>query len=109
VPDLRSRALAYLRGHNVAVVRADPCEERARPVLVWARVHGHYGCHKVTLLRWQWSCRLELPDGAPDPRPLAKQEECHAGECPHVAAVQLVTGHRSLAQRLEPTRGRRDA
>lgn len=107
--DLRSRALTYLREGKVTVVRADPHEERTRPVLVWAVVQGHYGAHKVAMRRWRWTCHLDLPEGTPDPRPAEKQTECRLAECPHIASVQLVTGHLSAAEKPAAHRGRRAA
>jgi hypothetical protein len=93
---LRSKALAYLRDHKVAIVRADPCEERARPVLVWAAVQGWRGLHKVRLRERRWTCHLEPCPGG---QPREGRYECESAECAHVAAVQLVTGHPSLAAR----------
>jgi hypothetical protein len=105
--DLRSKALGYLRDGKVTVVRADPHEERSRAVLVWACVQGFHGCHKVALENWRWRCVLApYPDG----RPQQERPECRLAECAHIAAVQMVTGHPSDADKPVPAqRGRRVA
>lgn len=78
--DIRSKALGYLRDGNVMVFAAKSMDDGCPPVELSACVRGHNAVYVVDLtvaLGWMCSCGRE--------------------RCAHVAAVQLVTGHRSPA------------
>lgn len=83
--DVRAKACAYLRGGAVTVLSA-ATQDGPRPWMVHARVVGHSSTYVVKLIDGAWSCTCGRP-----------------AECAHVAAVQLVTGHPSLARK-EPKR-----
>ncbi|MGR6922647.1 hypothetical protein ACU635_51050 [[Actinomadura] parvosata] len=88
--DVRSKACNYLRSGAVTLLDARS-QDGVRPWLVHARVVGHSSTYVVTLAEGAWNCTCHRP-----------------AECAHVAAVQLVTGHPSLARR-EIKGGRRAA
>jgi len=78
---VRNRALGYLREGKVTVLRSATRESGRRPHAVQATVRGHRDTYWVELMPgqgWMSSCGCE-------------------GDCPHRAAVQLVTGHPSAA------------
>lgn len=77
--DVRSKACGYLRSGAVTLLDARS-EDGVRPWLVHARVVGHSSTYVVTLAEGAWNCTCHRP-----------------AECAHVAAVQLVTRHPSLA------------
>jgi hypothetical protein len=99
MPDIRSKALGYLRAGKVVILRASPAEDRLMAVVVVAVVIGHHGRYAVDLEDWRWRC---TPPGRPRP-------DCQAAECAHVAAVKLVSGWPSLADKPVPAQGRRAA
>lgn len=79
--DVRSKACSYLRGGMVTVLQVSRSTvQQARPDHVYARVLGYSSTYIVRLERGVWTCTCQKP-----------------AECAHVAAVQLVTGHPSLA------------
>lgn len=78
--DIRSKALNYLRSGAVNVFHAQSPRDGTPAREVNALVQGHKGRYVVDFIGGIWSCTC----GRPSP-------------CPHVAAVQLVTGHRSPA------------
>lgn len=80
MPDIRAKALNYLRDGAVSVFHARSPRDGTPPHEVIARVEGHNGRYVVDYLDGTWSCTC--PEGT---------------GCAHVAAVQLVTGHRSAA------------
>lgn len=88
--DVRAQACSYLRDARVTI-REAISQDQPRPWMVSARVVGYSSTYVVALADGAWSCTCHRP-----------------AECPHVAAVQLVTGHPSLAQK-EPKGGRRAA
>ena len=77
----RARALNYLRGERVRIVSATTPPHALRPHEVTALVDGHSGRYTVRFDAGAWSC------------------SCAAADCPHVAAVQLVTGWPSAASK----------
>lgn len=83
--DVRAKACSYLRAGAVTL-REVVTHEQERPWVVYARVIGHSSTYVVTLAEGTWNCTCHRP-----------------AECAHVAAVQLVTGHPSLARK-EPKR-----
>lgn len=87
MPDIRAKALAYLRDGKVRVLTASAFDRR--PHLVIAHVDGHSSTHKVRFTstgRWLCTCPLTT-------------------DCAHIAAVQLVTGHPSAAQKTSAAPG----
>lgn len=80
--DVRSKALGYVRDAKVRIIKADGA---AKPLLIPTRVgaivQGFHGQYWVRLNREGWLC------------------SCGATECAHLAAVQLVTGHPSAAEK----------
>lgn len=89
--DIRNKALRYLRDGLVTMrsVTTHPGERRA--CAVDAQVSGARGVHKVRydVSAGRWSCSCGRNGGPFQP-------------CPHVAAVQMVTGHPSVALRVTP-------
>lgn len=87
--DVRTRALAYLRSGAVTVLETAyyAVDSPRRPHSVIAQVVGHRSTYLVHLDDGTWSCTCHIPD------------------CPHVAAVQLVTGHPSPASPAVTTPG----
>lgn len=81
--DLRSKACAYLRGGKVTIWAAVPPGKDRRADAIAADVVGHSSTYVVRLADGVWSCTCGKP-----------------AECAHVAAVQLATGHPSLARRV---------
>ena len=80
-PDIRAQACAYLRDGRVTVLQATTDQvDPARPHQIRARVVGHSSTYIVKLTYGVWDCTCR-----------------RAAECPHAAAVQLVTGWPSLA------------
>jgi hypothetical protein len=78
---VRTRALGYLREGKVTVLRSATEQDGRRPYAVQATVRGHRDTYWVELMPsqgWVSSCGCET-------------------ECPHRAAVQIVTGWPSLA------------
>lgn len=91
---IRQRTLKRFGAGDIRVVdvRTRPGERRA--TFVDAKVNGHRGLHTVTYGESAgWSCSCGCAGDALAP-------------CPHVAAVQMVTGHPSAAEK--PTRGEAD-
>jgi len=85
--DVRSQACAYARNGSISVVSATPASEDGRQAgHVIAYVAGQSRTYQVTLGKRGWSCTCEEPD------------------CPHSAAVQLVTGHDGLARKPRESR-----
>lgn len=83
--DVRARACGYLRGGNVTVLLAHYDQvDPTRAYKVRAHVVGHTSTYVVHLANGVWSCTCGSP-----------------ADCPHAAAVQLVTGHPSLARKAE--------
>lgn len=80
---LRLNALQYLREGKVVVRWAESTPGARRPHAVQADVQGHRGRYRVELVDGEWysSCPC-IGDGR---------------DCPHIPAVQLVTGHPSMA------------
>ncbi len=81
MPDVRSKALAYLRSGAVRVLLASTVSYADRPYWVQPRVEGHKSTYIVRL------------DGASAPWTCT----CREAGCAHAAAVQLATGHPSAA------------
>lgn len=78
---IRNRALGYLRDGKVTVLRSATAEGSRRPHAVQATVRGHRDTYWIELLPgrgWMSSC------------------SCTAN-CPHIPAVQMVTGWPSAA------------
>lgn len=71
--DVRAQACAYARNGAVNVTRRDRGS-------IDATVHGHARPYEVHRRKHGWTCQCGEPD-----------------VCPHVAAVQLVTGYPGLA------------
>jgi hypothetical protein len=81
MPDIRTKALGYLRDGKVTVLGAMYARKHLRPYAVSAIVQGFQGRYWVRLdqpERWLCSCGQTAP-------------------CAHLAAVQLVTGYPSAA------------
>ncbi len=76
--DVRAQACAYLRAGKVRVCSAGPGNYHP-PEWVRARVEGQSSTYFVRLADGRWVC------------------SCGEDGCPHVAAVQLCTGHGGLA------------
>lgn len=77
---IRTKALAYLRDGNVIVRSAVPADHGRAPFQVRADVIGQNSTYLVQLTTCDgWTCT------------------CKNDGCAHVAAVQLVTGHKSAA------------
>lgn len=85
MPDLRTKALGYLRDGKVAILTAATDKPNRSAGAVGAIVKGFHGEHWVRLVDGVWFCSCN--NDAPRP------------DCAHVAAVQLVTGHESAAAR----------
>ena len=91
---MRAKALACMRDGRVVVTeaRAEPYATRPRYVVAQVRSSRpeRTQAYIVDLLDSTWSCT------------------CAAGNrrapCPHIAAVQLVTGHPSAAAKVAPGR-----
>lgn len=85
MPDLRSKALAYVREGRVVVTTAATLPDARRPALVVATVRGQQQAHTVTLSPHSgWSCT------------------CWRTEpCAHLAAVAISTGAPGYAARPE--------
>ncbi|HEY3683432.1 MAG TPA: hypothetical protein VGL93_10355 [Streptosporangiaceae bacterium] len=81
--DLDLIARSILTGGGVCVYVAQLDGEHARPALVSAAVQGANGLHAVDLRYGGWRCTcvgwVQQHDGL--------------GDCPHIRAVQLATGH----------------
>ncbi len=77
--DTRAKALAYLRDQNVRVLNAFTPGGTIQPTYIEALVRGHQDFHEVRLDSGAWTCT------------------CYRDDCPHVPAVQMVTGHQSAA------------
>lgn len=75
--ELRVKALAYLRGGNVTILHAQEAEPV--PMRVTATVQGHRAMYWVDLIAEHWSCQC--------------QRFASDLNCPHITAVQIVTGH----------------
>lgn len=74
MPEIREKALGYLRDGKVRVVHSiTRMDGPLVPYEVDAYVEGHNSTYKVSLDDEVWSCA------------------CRAETCAHVAAVQLVT------------------
>lgn len=81
MPDLRAKALAYLRDGKVRVSAAASAGVSRTPYDVLAYVDGHQSTYLVRFTANTWGC------------------SCQRTDCAHAAAVQLVTGHRSAAEK----------
>jgi hypothetical protein len=79
MPDVRSKALSYLRDERVRVLFAETTKPNLRPHTVGALVQGFQGRYWVEFERNRWLC------------------SCGTADCAHLAAVQLVTGYPSVA------------
>lgn len=79
----RNRALAYLRMERVRVVEAHTHGGSIRPYGVEAIVHGHKSDYLVRLVDGEWSTTCRCEDAA---------------QCPHLLAVQMVSGHGPAAE-----------
>lgn len=84
MPDIRTKALAYLRDKKVRVSHASSAGVSRTPYDVLAYVDGHNSTYLVRFTADEWSCSCQRP------------------ECAHAAAVQLVTGHPSAAEKPSP-------
>lgn len=86
--DVRAKACSYLRAGKVTVTGAAATKHdgHRRADAVHAYVDGHSSTYVVDLADGAWTCTCHRP-----------------AECAHVVAVQLVTGHPSLARK-EPKR-----
>ncbi|SET50746.1 hypothetical protein SAMN05421811_103258 [Nonomuraea wenchangensis] len=87
--DVRSQACSYLRAGKVTVFAATGRDDNDRPLAVRAHMQGQSGRYFVRRNydgRWLCSC------------------ETGEADCPHVAAVQLVTGHDGPASRTGESR-----
>jgi hypothetical protein len=82
VPDLRTKALGYLRDEKVRVIEADTTKPELRPHRVSALVQGHFGRYLIVFKDGKWVCSC----GSSEP-------------CAHLAAVQMVTGWPSVASK----------
>lgn len=80
--DVRSQACAYLRNGKVTVLAATWDGDARRADEVHAEVVGQSATYLVGLSLKGWSCSCDRP-----------------ADCPHIAAVQIVTGWPSLARR----------
>ncbi|MEV5710085.1 hypothetical protein [Actinoallomurus sp. NPDC052274] len=79
--DVRAKALGYLRDGRVTVSAATFAGLARVPYDVLAYVDGYRSTYIVRLVLDTWAC------------------SCATAGCPHVAAVQLVTGHPSVARK----------
>lgn len=79
MPDVRTKALSYLRDGCVRVLKSDLRPGPRQPYIVMAHVDGHKSTYMVQLQDRRWTCT------------------CHQSGCAHAAAVQLVTGYPSAA------------
>lgn len=96
MPDLRAKALNYLRDGLVIVLHARCRETERQPFEVIAVVRGYTGVRRVELADGQWSCTCQ---GVVTP----------GSECAHRAAVALTTGHPSAAAKPAKAKARRAA
>ncbi|MFI6883421.1 hypothetical protein [Streptosporangium canum] len=81
MPDVRSKALGYLRDGRVTLLTVNTAKHSLRPYAVGAMVQGFQGRYWVRLNAQGWLC------------------SCALAECAHAAAVQLVTGWPSAASK----------
>jgi hypothetical protein len=82
MPDLRAKALGYLRDEKVRVLYAATIKPNLRPHTVGALVQGFNGRYWVEFDSDRWLC------------------SCGSSEaCAHVAAVQIITGWPSPASK----------
>ena len=82
--DVRSQACSYLRNGNVTFFVATPGGDDSTPLAVRAHVQGHsrrYFVRRNYDGRWLCSCE---EDG---------------DQCPHIAAVKMITGYPSAARK----------
>jgi hypothetical protein len=80
--DVRSQACSYLRAGQVTVFVATGRDDVNRPMAVRAYVQGQSGRYFVRRnYDGHWLC------------------SCKEDDCPHAAAVQLVTGYDGLARK----------
>lgn len=80
--DVRSKVLGYVRDAKVRVIKADGATKPLLiPTRVGAIVQGFQAQYWIRLNRDGWLC------------------SCGADGCAHLAAVQLVTGHPSAAEK----------
>jgi hypothetical protein len=82
VPDIRTKALGYLRDEKVRILEAATVKPALRPYQVTAMVQGFNGRYLIIFKADQWMCSCAATD-----------------RCAHVAAVQLITGWPSAASR----------
>lgn len=85
MPDVRTKALSYLRDERVRVLFAETVKPNLRPHTVGALVQGFKARYWIELEKGRWLCSC----GSSDP-------------CAHLAAVQIVTGWPSAASK-QPT------
>lgn len=81
VPDIRTKALGYLRDERVRILGANWSKPELRPYRVSALVKGFHGLYWVRLNDQGWLC------------------SCGTTGCAHLAAVQMVTGYPSNASK----------
>lgn len=82
MPDLRTKALGYLRDEKVRVLYAETVKPDLRPHTVGALVQGFNARYWIELQGGRWLC------------------SCGTSEaCAHLAAVQIITGWPSAASR----------
>lgn len=81
MPDVRSKALSYLRDGRVTLLTVNTAKHTLQPFAVGAMVQGFKGRYWVRLNAQGWLC------------------SCATAGCAHAAAVQLVTGWPSAADK----------
>lgn len=80
--DVRAKACHYLRDGKVTIHVASPPANARRADHIVADVEGYSSTYVVRLTPMGWDCTCGNPDA-----------------CAHVAAVQMCTGHPSLARK----------
>lgn len=86
MPEIREKALGYLRDGKVCIPHSLSPMGGLRPYEVEAFVEGYNSTYKITLDDGVWSCT------------------CRTEACAHVAAVQLVTEPEASAAAKQKTR-----
>ncbi|MFG1963173.1 hypothetical protein [Nonomuraea sp. NPDC049028] len=82
MPDVRTKALSYLRDEKVRVLFAETVKPNLRPHTVGALVQGFNARYWIELEKGRWLCSC----GSSTP-------------CAHLAAVQIITGWPSAASK----------
>lgn len=85
MPDVRSKALSYLRDERVRILFAETVKPNLRPHTIGALVQGFQGRYWVEFDHNRWLC------------------SCGTTDCAHLAAVQMVTGYQSAATKSAKT------